>query len=985
MIERIRALFNPDQQIEEPHDQDDEKERSQELLTRRKHRITQHLENIYKEQQRLEALQTASFQFREKQKYEGGFAAAQVLLGMFAVPGGMLLRRFEPHIGSIVAYQGAHMFMRGAMTFIDRVWPESRGTVEARIGKQRKRRSGAASKEPMSEISVQEKIRELSDATRTRQQEFREFRRAYVTAKSAGIIPEQSQDEARENYLQKCIIYLDALIDGQQETIEGESGPKGLTDLAKSLKEYHVGIVGHHQEHADVIGTFFATGVLLGAQHYLRGSPWTSETMAALLSGFVTLAGTMLDRKGKKEPAQSYIETIDREIEGLKRHRLETTLRVERLIRKRKKKEASEEVRRRDIDAPVVTAPSARARTLEDDQEIRKIMNAYRLAVQEIVQRATAARVLGIGQSQPSGASAAQLGDLERGALSGFLGVRLPGEMPAEAEEIEEPVLKPRVIVDGIRLPDSARNRLAPSLDELLAFIPRPELEPRLANDVLAIIPNEETRASLAQESLPLPQLVIKIANSKDVPLESFDELLRYYKDLNDAFTQHKSVKGFFDKAVLQIAGSQAIEQVKFFEVLSRAFERLEEALHDREMVFVKNLFQTKSPEEVRAYILNRFGVAHIEEGEIGAVDARRFEERLKSWRESGKRREHDLVALQRFLEVCERVVSTRALVGAKSDEKREIVQRGLRIMKISGERTFPNIEEMTEEDQARFNQELERIASGYAREKETGIPHLENPAERLQDVLGMAFITPGKMPDGSMDITAIEHDKRGETIQYGMRTVPTDAIIGSYLPAEERASWLGKNSELIRKLAEPVIANPSPETCKELFFDPATGRERVQLWRISGPGGKIYFAMMGADTIAAAKFAGIPEIPARIIEVRQPTPGMAFSADLSNHHLYRYAYLKNLYKEGFIDAVFSGANIENSNFISLSVLRTPVPWLLWFSGLSCVRISQNFERLYPGSLKRVRNRHGNRIDPSKLTDPFLFRQFAPGKESQLA
>lgn len=933
MIERLRALFAPEPQSAES-----------ETLTRRKHRITRHLENIYKEQQRLEALQAAAFQFRDTQKYEGGFAAIQMLIGAIAVPGGILFRKVEPLIGSIIAYQGAHMFMKGVMTVVHRVWPESRGSVETRITGQRKTRKGAAAKEPTSEASLQEKIRELSYATRERQQKFREFRRGYATTKK--IIPEQSRDETRENYIREYIAYLDALIDGQQEALEGEADPKGLVELAKSLKEYHLGIVGHHQERADVIGTLFATGTLLGAQQHLHGSPLTSETVTALASGIVTLAGTMLDRRGTKESALSHIESIDREIEELKRHRLETTLRLGRLARKR------ERTRGEGGSEP----SSARARTFQEEEEIQKIMNAYRLAVQEIVHRAPVASVIGIGQTPQGSASigtpsGAALGGLERGALAGFLGVVIPEETPTLSPAPER----------------SFRRISPPPFAQIESTHLRREVDKQIILDV-AEIAGRKLQVSSGDTGWLQPLSTIEaIKEDADVPDHALDEIVRYLGELNDRLTAHQSVRDF---------------QAFHLADIIHARKDIQDELYRRERTRHRELIMYGKPEALRAVILRRSNIATIQEEYANVISQDVFEEQLRAWVQRKSTRDHDRASLRAFLGALEETLRAIASMPTK-ETKQHIIKRSYDIL----DEFLPEVAMPDPEQVGIWSRRLEEVAASLKRIQSDP---LYQPVQRVPERLQIEAFVPS---DAMREVTFASADLRDEKI----KAVDTKAIVGSYV---DREAWVVRDRSRIAELSEPLINDPTPAAIQSFFMSEVgrSGRihleETIQLLRIPGPKGPLYFTYRGVQHVAAAKVAGLPRIIARVYELRP--------RDLAGN-LYVYTTNKDRYREwirlkeaGLIDGdlllrddleKFTG--VEK---IEAKMRHQTVPWLIWFNlhpnaaaPMRSIReVSQLYSGLYSpgkgstetGPFDKLKDARGAKVDPNLLLSDVDFYRF---------
>lgn len=1033
MIERLRAWFNPEQHIEEQHD--GEKERSQELLTRRKHRVTQHLENIYKEQQRLEALQTASVQFQDKQKYEGGFAATQMLIGGLTAPIGLLLRRFEPHGGSIIAYQGAYLFMRGAMTFINRVLPESRGSVEARSTGQRKKRKGAAAKELITEVSVQERIQELSEATRTRQQEFREFRRAYVIGKKTGFVPERSQDESRENYLRGYIAYLDALIDGQQENLEGGAGPQGLVELAKSLKEYHMGIAGHHQKRADVIGTGLATLGLLGAQQYFHGSPVTTETVAAIASGFFTLAGTALGRRGKKESALSHIESIDREVEELKRHRLETTLRLERLTKKRKRTAGDGKTRTESIDATSAAPEPSRILTPAEEQDIQEIMHTYRLAVQEIIHRAPPlATVLGTGQALPRGVSAAPASSVaialsapERGALSGFLGVSLE---PARAiSKMEPPPSSERGSVDAISQAPSAAPSLetsielpvvlapqylgpaveSPSKAALLQEISRNTIQDRLIGDHIRIIRGDKKYAPTAAEiDQPIDEMLLALARDEATSRDVIESILSYdtmlIKNLQE-LSPPGTIVGFF-----------GIDD--FIRKLREVRTVLEKILREKEEKEAQIFVRTPLSLGVfLGYIPYRYGMGMFERGEQIAPEV--FTNVIEAWQRSKEVGKISKNSLIRFLRVCYAALSdlrTRTRKPEEKelvDQKRRAIRAALKIVDVVCERQLAS----PREDERGFTRDLRNLCDEYRddQKEHTELQDTTNLDARI-DVLNRDrdYIF-ARAPSGtsseiteasiiSLSDSQMQPDPENQMVrgEYPV-SVPPELVVGSFTFQEK---WvLDADRQYVIDAVKEIMERPEPALLRKLLIDPQ-GKPRIELIKISchsplerqdqdveqGEEYPIYLVKKGHEYVAAAKIAGIPII-AQTLSQRVPSEHYPLYVQIPGEHIARASELQGLEKRNLIGG--KKGDIPQAFNADVKTHRATVrtmafPGLLFFStgGEMFYKLYEQLFKRWPQLVKVGKDARGNEVktvytttgeevDMSLITSRFAYRSMA--------
>ncbi len=414
-------------------DQSVEKEDVPEQMRQRRQKISDHLNNIYRAQHRLEALHTESITFKERNLLEGGFTAMQVLLGVLAIPSGMFLRDKIGHsLGAIVSYQGAQIASRGLLKFMLGIWPVSRERIEKRLKKKRKTPDVAAH-EIVHEHSLRKKMAEITDATKERHKDFADYCKEYHAAKK--FISPEDIAKAREKFLngdenQKgYIAYIDELLKGQKDALENEQSPKGLIELSKTIKEYYQGLALPHRAHRESFGMLGAVSALFGSQALMKSPTSIAETFWALTSGLAFYCIEALEKKIGGQAAESYVETIGNEIESLRHRRLQAALRLERLVNKRLKSDEAAETHTTASAAPTeekTTAEKAQSRqelTETEKQEIETILEQWRAEVARI------ARDAPLVMLSPQTLAATQPPSFQRfehSALSGFLGVVLP-------------------------------------------------------------------------------------------------------------------------------------------------------------------------------------------------------------------------------------------------------------------------------------------------------------------------------------------------------------------------------------------------------------------------------------------------------------------------------------------------------------------------------------------------------------------------------
>ncbi|MEK7122793.1 MAG: hypothetical protein AAB855_02955 [Patescibacteria group bacterium] len=910
--------------------------------TRKKHRVTQHLENIYQAQRRLETLERPPLPFSEQRLTAGGLAALRMLSGAALAPAGFFLRNIEPHFGSIVAYQGVQLFMKGATHALNRKAPETRGRVEERIGK-KKRRKGAAAQEPLSEGALEGKIREVSALTKERQKEFRDYRRAYSATRKAGIIPEESRDQARENYLRGYIGYLDQLIDGQQGALEEEGEQRGLTELAHSLESYHRGIVETHHERADVIGTGLASAVLLGGQHALHGSPMTSETIAALASGIIPLVGASVQRKGKREARVSYVETINREIDELKKHRLAATLKLARLEEKRLQHKEEEKKTEGDETGDIQLSP-------EEQNEIDDIMAAYRNAVQKLIAPTPSdQQTIGV----PSYARTV-ISPLERDALDGFLGVVIPTEIPSISSAPEHP----------------SRRISPPPFEQIESAHLRREVDKQIIVDVAEIAGRKLHVSSEDTGWLQPMSALDAIREDHDIPDHALDEIVRYLSELNDRLTAHQSVRDF--------------QAFHLADIIS-ARRDIEDELYRRERAHHRELMMYGKPEALRVAILRRSNIATIREDSTNAMTQDIFEEQLRTWVQRKSTRDHDRASLRTFLGALEETL--RAITGSMptKDAKQHIIKRSYDIL----DEFLPEVSMPDPEQVGIWNRRLEEVTASL---KRIQADHSYQPAQRVPERLQIEAFVPS---DVMREVTFASADLRDEKI----KAVDTKAIVGSYV---DREAWVVRDRSRIAELSEPLINDPTPEALQSFFMSEVQrgGRthleETIQLLRIPGPKGPLYFTYRGIQHVAAAKVTGLPRVIARVYELRPRD--LAGNLFVYTTNKDRYTEWIRLKEAGLIDGdLLTREDLDRFTGIEkieAKVRHQTVPWLVWFNlepkavaPMRSIReVSQLYSALYSpgkgstetGPFDKLKDAHGAKIDKDLLlSDVELFRRMA--------
>ncbi|GEM_PF-6040559 len=983
MMENFLRVFGlkPDTQATEEKTQEGEpipspdNEPVSEKLVRRKHRVTGHLENIYRAQGRLEELQNPSWIPLPKDVRRGGVASMQILLGLAAVPSGVLLRTTLGSIpGSILSYLGAQSLMKGIMTFVHGEMPVSRGAIEKRQGKKKGVR-GAVSKELVSEASLREKMAEITEATKARQKEFKEYRKKYSAAKE--FISPEEHSKAREKFLAGYGEHLDGILDGQTALLEGEPTTGGLNELSKTMEAYYKGLVAPHHEHRDAIGTVAAVGVLTGANYATGGSPVSLETVTALSVGAVQLFLEHIERGEKNITAQEQFEAILREIELLREDKLKAALTLDRLIQRRLKKE-SEDVggaHTGQANAEIVRAPerpqaATVAELAEDDQRaVDEILGQWRATVQGIIQRIPQESSI----SEPVSAAAVSHRSVQGGTLDGFI----------------------RYVSSTLATPDQPRPMselgrgmviAPPTFYELEHHVHRATIRQRIIGDIMKLVHQDPSLGDSDIKDSNFLEDFIKVdvktgvvadETGQDISDEALDGIVTYLKNLQGTMNRN-SPQGTINK----FFGAD------FFARLESVRDRLEKALAEREIKEAQSMLIAHGPKEILAYLLNRFHIAELTHQESATMSEAVFESKLQKWKERGASREAQ-DALSMFILRCQQALPLLHGLDERYKDKEDVLDRAKNILRRVPEMDFPDPKQAEQRRVA-----LRSLLDEYLRERKVRM--LTNPetvADRLALFWKKDFIAPKKSGPSEDEINVIRFGAKGPNGEQGefadnrYCSVDTRLIVGSSL---SRQNWIGKDEQDILRRASVVHDNPNVKNVEDLFFDPEhKHQERILLWRLRGPVGDIYLVRQGIEYVIAASAAGFSRVPARVYEVRTGNKTYPFTFRLnSKYDLPRLALLKRLKKARLIDGdlptVADIDSISDAKPIVIHVTAHVVPWLLWFSK-SIPSLCRKYDEIYEGALSSIRTVDGKPIPSDAMaalmSDPSFQSYFMKQEE----
>ncbi len=934
---------------------DAQSEPSPERSLLKKNRVTAHLENIFKAQQRLEAVQTLSLSWLPaKQVIQGSVASIQVLLGLVALPSGLILRQREPLVGALLTYHGANLLVKGGLhTYFDRFFSASRTRVEKRQGS-KKVKKGAAGVELLGQYSLRAVMDEIVKKTRERADDFREYRKAYRKMKESGVISPAAKKEAYENYLRGYIGYLDRLLEGQSEVIEGETAPKGLHALSKALKDYYQGLVMPNQEVGDVTGVGAATTVLLGSQAQIGHSLSTTETIITLATGVLAAAGDMIERTRMKSGIQSFIETIDREVEGLKDLRVEKALKLERIIARRLERE---EQARRD------TTSHAR-----EDQSASQMPESVTIP-------------------QQTNSIAAFLDELHEEVGRIIHGV--PEDMRTLFPISEEPVPLPI----GSEPPERIERSITPpTFEEMERLHLRREVDRQIIIDIMEIAGRKLEISSKDVGWLDAGETVRNTViedPQQEMTDAALDEIVRYLNELDDRLTAHQSVRDF------QHFHLAALIQLR---------TEIQGRLYVRERAKYRELILYSSASAFRCAILQRSHILIISTDHTEDISQEQLEDAIRQWMRKKSTREHDRDSLRRFLATCQETLDAIPPHMRGRDDKEKIVRRAGDVLdEFLPEVSMPDPEQVTA-----WKRRIDEIAALFNRVQAT---EGYDRKQRVPELLAGEDFVPS---DVLREVTFA----KGDLTDLKIKSVDTKAVIGSYV---DREAWIVQDRAKIAELAAPLIGTPTPEEFQKFFISEVVRgeqthlEEHIQLLRIPGPKGPIYFAYKGIQHIAAARVAGLPRIIARVYELRPRD--LVGSKIVHTKYRDRYEDWLRLKEAGMIDGDFVTAYDLKDRFawfrpegspreetlmpIEAKIRFQSVPWLVWFNlkpnyGMplrSILEISRIYEKLYAvpkgstetGPFDKLKRVDGSKLNPLTLTSDPHFHTFIISKGKRLA
>jgi len=205
-----------------------------------------------------------------------------------------------------------------------------------------------------------------------------------------------------------------------------------------------------------------------------------------------------------------------------------------------------------------------------------------------------------------------------------------------------------------------------------------------------------------------------------------------------------------------------------------------------------------------------------------------------------------------------------------------------------------------------------------------------------------------------------------------GLEWVQTDKIIGRNDKKEDGwAHEYDTRQGRIAEIAEAIIRGAADDI--EEVFHPDNPNQRIKLIEVSGPEGPIYYVEDGTHRVSGALLAGLEQLPADVYRTEYPleiTP----KSDAETRDW------QDKIGAGLIDGEFNKrVGSDGVPFQTLTVRSEVVPWIRTTSQWDMQKVSQAYEKLYPGSLDNLS------IPRDALVDPVANNYFMVGRYDEWA
>lgn len=198
-----------------------------------------------------------------------------------------------------------------------------------------------------------------------------------------------------------------------------------------------------------------------------------------------------------------------------------------------------------------------------------------------------------------------------------------------------------------------------------------------------------------------------------------------------------------------------------------------------------------------------------------------------------------------------------------------------------------------------------------------------------------------------------------GASEQPTFAWVRTDKIVGmAQIRSGGWSSEIEARKGRVVKVAREIIESGEHPENTEHIFHADKKSERIKVTAISGPNGPMYLVDDGTHRVSGAMVAGLTEIPCDVSEIRYPinqtTTDSGEALDWQNK--IRLGLI-----DGSVEEYTSPNGVKMNR---LTVKSETVPWIRTHSQADLIKVSLVYEKLYPGSLDKLKIPRDALVDP---------------------
>lgn len=198
-------------------------------------------------------------------------------------------------------------------------------------------------------------------------------------------------------------------------------------------------------------------------------------------------------------------------------------------------------------------------------------------------------------------------------------------------------------------------------------------------------------------------------------------------------------------------------------------------------------------------------------------------------------------------------------------------------------------------------------------------------------------------------------------------RWVETSKIVGRPGANEQSGGWSHEYEARKGRITE-IVKQLSSKTGIENVFHQEKPHERIKLIAMNGPQGPMYTVRDGTHRVAGAKAAELAMIPCEVQAQKYPSEQLTRSLD-------EVADWERKISRGLIVGTIEvEKDSVGDDLYVLHTISEVLPWMRTTSQAKFLKISQMYEKLYPGSLDKLS------VPRDALIDPIANNYFMAGR-----